>query len=94
MRGVLFADDCALIASSEDEMQRNMDTFLSACDVFGLTISTQKTRSCFSQHPTQPTLIQPSQSRARSCKTSLHLSAVPCPEMCLSTTRLMQELSK
>ena len=38
-----FADGCTLNASSEDKMQRNMDTFSSACNAFGLTISTQKT---------------------------------------------------
>jgi len=32
VRDFLFADDCALNASPEDEMQRNMDTFSSACD--------------------------------------------------------------
>ena len=43
VRDFLFADDCALNACSEVEMQRNMDTFSSACDAFGLTISTKKT---------------------------------------------------
>ena len=36
----LFADHCALNVSSEDEMQRNTERFSSACDAFGLTIST------------------------------------------------------
>ena len=34
LRDFLFADDCALNASSEDEEQRNMDTSSSACDAF------------------------------------------------------------
>ena len=68
VRDFLFAGDCALKASSEDEMQRNKDTFPSTCDAFGLTISTNKTRSCFSQHPTQTTQIYSAQSTARSCK--------------------------
>ena len=51
MRDFLFADDCALNASSEDEMQRNMDKFSSACDVFGLTISTTKTEVMFQPAP-------------------------------------------
>ena len=38
VRDFLFADDCAVYASSEDEMQRKMDTFSSACVAFGLTI--------------------------------------------------------
>ena len=47
VRDFLFADDCALNASSEDEMQRNMDKVSSACDAFGLTISTKKTEVKF-----------------------------------------------
>ena len=48
----LFADDCALNASSEDEMQRNMDKFSSACDAFGLnSISTKKTEVMFQPAP-------------------------------------------
>ena len=47
VRDFLFADDCALNASSEDEMQRNMDKVSSACDAFGLTISTKKTEVMF-----------------------------------------------
>ncbi|XP_048575384.1 uncharacterized protein LOC125557119 [Nematostella vectensis] len=39
---MLFADDCALNASSEHEMQHSMDHFSSACDAFGLTISIRK----------------------------------------------------
>ena len=38
VRDLLFADDCAVDDRSEDEMQRNMDIFSSACDAFGLTI--------------------------------------------------------
>ena len=44
VRHFMYADDCALNASSEDEMQRNMDTFLSTCGAFGFTISTAKTK--------------------------------------------------
>nr|VZI26919.1 unnamed protein product [Spirometra erinaceieuropaei] len=40
---LLFADDCALNATSEEEMQRNMDLFSAACENFGLVINTQKT---------------------------------------------------
>ena len=51
VRDFLFADDCALNASSEDEMQRNMDKCSSACDTFGLTISTKKTEVMFQPAP-------------------------------------------
>ena len=38
---LLFADDCALNASSEAWLHQSMNKFLSSCDAFGLTISTQ-----------------------------------------------------
>nr|VZH99042.1 unnamed protein product [Spirometra erinaceieuropaei] len=40
---LLFADDCALNTTSEEEMQRSMDLFSAACENFGLDINTQKT---------------------------------------------------
>ncbi|BHF75025.1 hypothetical protein SprV_0501811800 [Sparganum proliferum] len=40
---LLFADDCALNTTSEEEMHRNMDLFSAACENFGLVINTQKT---------------------------------------------------
>ncbi len=43
IRDLLFADECALNASSEFEMQHNVDKFSAACDNFGLTISIKKT---------------------------------------------------
>ena len=51
VRDLLFADDCALNASSEPEMQQSMDNFSSACDSFGLTISTKKTEVMFQPAP-------------------------------------------
>nr|VZI36784.1 unnamed protein product [Spirometra erinaceieuropaei] len=40
---LLFADDCALNTTSEEEMQRSMGLFSAACENFGLFINTQKT---------------------------------------------------
>ncbi|BHF76400.1 hypothetical protein SprV_0501949800 [Sparganum proliferum] len=40
---LLFADDCALNTTSEEEIQRSMDLFSAACANFGLVINTQKT---------------------------------------------------
>ena len=40
---LLFADDCALNATSEADMQDSADIFSEACTNFGLTISTKKT---------------------------------------------------
>ncbi|XP_072163207.1 uncharacterized protein [Diadema setosum] len=50
-RDFLFADDCALSANGENEMQMQMDRFSSACDNFGLTISTKKTEVMFQTAP-------------------------------------------
>jgi len=48
---MLFADDCALKASSEQEMQHSMDHFSAACDAFGLTISIKKTEVMYQPVP-------------------------------------------
>ncbi|BHF80990.1 hypothetical protein SprV_0702411900 [Sparganum proliferum] len=40
---LLFADDCALNATSEKDMQRSMDLFAAAFENFGLVINTEKT---------------------------------------------------
>ncbi|BHF66055.1 hypothetical protein SprV_0200906900 [Sparganum proliferum] len=40
---LLFADDCPLNTTSEEEMQWSMDLFSAACEYFGLVINTQKT---------------------------------------------------
>ncbi|BHF70897.1 hypothetical protein SprV_0401395000 [Sparganum proliferum] len=40
---LLFADDCALNTTSEEEMQRSTHLFSAACGNFGLVINTQKT---------------------------------------------------
>ena len=40
---LLFADDCALNATTETSMQQTVDKFSDACHNFGLTISTKKT---------------------------------------------------
>ena len=47
VRDLLFADDCTLNAGSEPAMQLNMDKLSSACNAFGLTISTKKTEVMF-----------------------------------------------
>ena len=61
VRDLLFADDCALNASSEPDMQQSMNKFSSACDSFSLTISTKKTEVMFQPAPrnayTEPSII-------------------------------------
>ena len=51
---MLFADDCALIASTESEMQHSIDLFADACSRFGLTISIKKTEVIFQPAPGKP----------------------------------------
>jgi len=53
-RDFLFADDCALNASTQSDMQRSMDQFAKACDDFGLTISTKKTEVLHQPAPAAP----------------------------------------
>ena len=48
---LLFADDCALNSNNEEGMQLQMDKFSTACDKFGLTISTKKTEVMYQPAP-------------------------------------------
>ena len=45
LRELLFAEDCALIAHTEDELQSILNDFARAASRYGLTISIRKTRS-------------------------------------------------
>ena len=54
MRHLLFADDCALVAGTEQQMQREMDRFSQACDLFGLTVNTKKTEVMYQPAPRKP----------------------------------------
>ena len=42
IRDLLFADDCALNATSKCNMQDSLERFYTACNNFGLAISTKK----------------------------------------------------
>ena len=53
VRDLLFADDCALNASTEVGMQESMDKFSEACTAFGLTISTKKTEVLYQPAPSK-----------------------------------------
>ena len=54
IRDLLFADDCALNAATEQEMLREKDQFSSACDDFGLIINAQKMEVMFQPAPKKP----------------------------------------
>ncbi|VDL93888.1 unnamed protein product [Schistocephalus solidus] len=43
VHNLLFADDCALNSVTDEDMQRSMGLFATACTIFGSTISTAKT---------------------------------------------------
>ena len=54
IRDLLFADDAALVAHTEEELQSMMDKISSACTAFGLTISIKKTNIMAQGTDTQP----------------------------------------
>lgn len=54
LRDFLFADDCALNAGNEADMQHSVNLFSTACDNFGLTISTKKTEVMYQPAPGKP----------------------------------------
>ncbi|KAL8593603.1 hypothetical protein ACOMHN_039530 [Nucella lapillus] len=47
VRGLLYADDCTIVAHSEDDLQRLTDFLSAATKRFGLTISIKKTEVIF-----------------------------------------------
>ena len=51
IRDLLFADDCALAALSQEALQRLCDCFVTAASRFGLTISIKKTEALFQPAP-------------------------------------------
>ena len=53
-RDFLFADDCALNAGTEPDLQRSVDQFSKACDDFGLMISIKKTEVLHQPAPATP----------------------------------------
>ena len=51
IRDLLFADDCALAALSQEALQRLCDCFAKAAHRFGLTISVKKTEALYQPAP-------------------------------------------
>lgn len=51
LRELLFADDCALIVHTEDELQGILNDFARAASRYGLTISIIKTEVVFQPKP-------------------------------------------
>ena len=56
IREMLFADDAALVAKTEEALQRLADNLASACKEFGLTISVKKTEVTAQDARSPPTI--------------------------------------
>ena len=54
VRELLYADDCDIVAHSEDELQCFMNHFVSACNSFGLKINLKKTVVMYDPAPGLP----------------------------------------
>ena len=54
IRDLLFADDAALVSHQQDGLQSLMDRFSDACDLFGLSISQNKTQVMGQATPSPP----------------------------------------
>ena len=54
IRDLLFADNAAMESHQQDGLQRLMDKFSDACDLFGLTISQKKTQVMVQATPAPP----------------------------------------
>ena len=50
----MFADDVAMVSHQQDGLQRLMDKFSDACDLFSLTISQKKTQVMGQATPAPP----------------------------------------
>jgi hypothetical protein len=58
IRELLFADDAAITAHSEEELQHLLSAFSNACREFGLTISKKKTQIMVQYANEKPTMVQ------------------------------------
>ena len=54
IRELLHADDCALCAYNEPDMQQVVEDFSAACENFGFTINTEKTEVIYQLVPGKP----------------------------------------
>ena len=71
MHDFLFAEDCALNAASEAEMQQSVDQFSAAFANFGLIINTKKTQVLHQPPPHHP-YVEPSVTTNREVLNAVH----------------------
>nr|VZI00629.1 unnamed protein product [Spirometra erinaceieuropaei] len=71
VHGLLLADDCVLKTTSEEDMQRSMDLFSTACENFDLVINTQKT--VVMHQPPPNTAFSP-----KAPQISVNVTQLPC----------------
>nr|VZH91294.1 unnamed protein product [Spirometra erinaceieuropaei] len=76
---LLFADDCALNTTSEEEMRRSMDLFSAACENFGLVINTQKTVVMHQPPPNSTTAPQRAAANQRERNPTASGGELPVP---------------
>ena len=57
IRDMLFADDAAIVAHSQEDLQKLMDRFADACKEFGLTISIKKTEVMGQEVSKEPEIL-------------------------------------
>nr|VZH97057.1 unnamed protein product [Spirometra erinaceieuropaei] len=76
---LLFADDCALNTTLEEEMQRSMDLFSAACENFGLVINTQKTVLMHQPPPNSATAPQRAAANQREWNLTASGRELPVP---------------
>ncbi|BHF65962.1 hypothetical protein SprV_0200897600 [Sparganum proliferum] len=84
---LLFADDCALNTTSEEEMQRSMYLFSAAYENFGLVINTQKT---VVMHQPPPNSATPPQRAANQCERNPTTSGGELPDTLKSFLKRLQ----
>ena len=99
---LLFADDCALVAQSPEELQRSINSFSEACKDFGLTISKKKTEIVHQQVPhteiSQPPVIEidgtPLKTSSKFCYSTISEKATLDDEISLRISKASQAFGK
>ena len=87
-RDFLFADECALNAGSEADMQRSVDKFSDACNDVGLTISIKKTEVLHLPAPGKPYIDPSIKANGQRLNVVNRFTYLGCPKTLSSTTKV------